>query len=146
MGQQKENFAPLFDGKPYTVAMNKLIADSVLRDSDLDARAVRLLDALAVAGRVDEAIEHLTQAVRSRSRQQVSNWRGYVYTLLKTFDKDVYSAMKSNSSAPNRAKEVEAHQSLGQGDLQEFCKKHGIGLQRTEAQHVENAAAKTNTV
>jgi len=142
MVQLPERSTPLFDGKPYTDAIKKLIADSVLRDSDVDRRAVRLLDALASAGRAEEAVEYMAQAVRNRSRQQVSNMRAYVYSLLKNFDRDVYNAMKGQSATPT-PREVEDQQSLVQGDLLDFCTKHGIGL---KAKSEEDVAGKTSTV
>lgn len=79
----------------YKASLDALIAHTPVKQSDLDQKAMMLLDALQRRGRAVEACEHLRQALDGLERERVSNWRAYIYTLLRKFDDTAYQEMKA---------------------------------------------------
>jgi len=79
----------------YKASLDALIAHTPVKQSDLDQKAMMLLDALQRRGRAVEACDHLRQALDGMERERVSNWRAYIYTLLRKFDETAYQEMKA---------------------------------------------------
>merc|ERR1740122_833361 len=79
----------------YKASLDALIAHTPVKQSDLDQKAMMLLDALQRRGRAVEACDHLRQALDGMERERVSNWRAYIYTLLRKFDEAAYQEMKA---------------------------------------------------
>lgn len=84
------------EDKEYKAAFDAIAAKSVFEVTDLDTKAVALLDELQKSGRADEAATYLFQAVGGLERDRVKNWRAYTYTLLRGFDEKAYNAMKES--------------------------------------------------
>jgi len=82
------------EGKDYKAAFDAIAAKSVFEVTDLDTKAVALLDELQKSGRAEEAATYLFQAIGGLERERVKNWRAYTYTLLRGFDEKAYNAMK----------------------------------------------------
>merc|ERR1719172_152306 len=61
----------MLSGKEYKDEIDDLTQNTALKLADLDEKAFALL-----------------------SRDRISNWRGYSYTLLKKFDEETYKALK----------------------------------------------------
>jgi len=86
----------IFYGKEYKGDVDELAKETVVRISDLDDKAIKYLDYLQQnGGRAKDACQHLKQALEGLTRDKVTNWRAYVYTILRGFDKDAYEAMKT---------------------------------------------------
>mmetsp|Transcript_79767 Transcript_79767/g.252141 ORF Transcript_79767/g.252141 Transcript_79767/m.252141 type:complete len:295 (-) Transcript_79767:94-978(-) len=90
--------AMVFDhsDKTYRQGIDRIIASTAMRDTDLDAKAIRLLDYLEQhGGRATAAVQHLGRALHGKKRQEITNWHAYVYTLLRGFDEEAYREMKA---------------------------------------------------
>ncbi|CAK0886103.1 unnamed protein product [Prorocentrum cordatum] len=75
--------------------IDELAKTTVVKPSDLDEKAVKYLDFVqANGGRGNEACTYLKSALEGMSRDHVSNWKAYVYTLLRGFDEEAYKQMK----------------------------------------------------
>merc|ERR1712100_920046 len=90
-----ESKASQLQGKEYKDGIDDLTKKTVVKATDLDDKAIKFLDYLQTRGRANEACTHLEQALEGLSRDHVSNWKAYVYTLLRAFDQDAYKAMKT---------------------------------------------------
>mmetsp|Transcript_75602 Transcript_75602/g.198216 ORF Transcript_75602/g.198216 Transcript_75602/m.198216 type:complete len:164 (+) Transcript_75602:69-560(+) len=89
--------------KAYKEGIDELTGGSVVRTGDLDEKAIKFLDFLQANGaRANEACQHLKQALEGLTRDHVSNWRAYVYSLLKKFDEASYEAMKASEGKRSR--------------------------------------------
>jgi len=81
--------------KEYKDGVDELAKATVVKPSDLDEKAVKYLDFVqANGGRGNEACTYLKSALEGMSRDHVSNWKAYVYTLLRGFDEEAYRQMK----------------------------------------------------
>jgi hypothetical protein len=81
--------------KEYKDGIDDLAKTTVVRPGDLDEKAVKYLDFVqANGGRGNEACTYLKSALEGMSRDHVSNWKAYVYTLLRGFDEEAYKQMK----------------------------------------------------
>eukprot|EP00448_Togula_jolla_P017910 CAMPEP_0170587190 /NCGR_PEP_ID=MMETSP0224-20130122/10154_1 /TAXON_ID=285029 /ORGANISM="Togula jolla, Strain CCCM 725" /LENGTH=474 /DNA_ID=CAMNT_0010910803 /DNA_START=1 /DNA_END=1423 /DNA_ORIENTATION=- len=117
-GKGTETLNALLVGKEYKEALNEVIRSSAARPSDFDKKALSLLDALQWNGRAVEACEYLRQALEGTNRDQILNWRGYVYTLLRGFDEVAYNHMKANQSdgakrRPERSRDFKLNDAEG---------------------------------
>jgi len=81
-------------GKEYKDQIDDLTSTTALKLADLDDKAFALLDALHTKGKSTDAIAQLKTTFAEMSRDRISNWRGYSYTLLKKFDEETYKALK----------------------------------------------------
>jgi len=82
-------------GKQYKGGVDELMKKTVVRVTDLDDKAVKFFDYLQTQGKANEACSYLILSLEGLSRDHVSNWKGYVYTLLRRFDEEAYKAMKT---------------------------------------------------
>lgn len=89
-------------GKTYKPEIDKLIAATNVRVTDFDQKAVHFLDFLQRRGRVAEACQFLIQAADGVGRDDILNWRAYVYTLLRKSDETAYLEMKAQSEGKSR--------------------------------------------
>lgn len=97
----------LVAGKPYKDAIKDLIRNTAVHAGDLDARAVDLLDALESRGKAKEACIYLKRTIATFSRDRISNWKAYIYKLLRGFDQEAYDLMKTEKGADKRRSKVE---------------------------------------
>mmetsp|Transcript_31 Transcript_31/g.72 ORF Transcript_31/g.72 Transcript_31/m.72 type:complete len:402 (-) Transcript_31:236-1441(-) len=95
-------FTGRFGNKPYKAHVARLFATTNVKPRHVDEKAVMLLDALAERGRVEEACKFLTSTLDGATRHHISNWRAYIYTLLRGFDEEAYHAVKASQSASRR--------------------------------------------
>jgi len=56
---------------------------------------VKFFDYLQTRDKAKEACTYLILSLEGLSRDHVSNWKAYVYTLLRGFDDGAYKAMKT---------------------------------------------------
>mmetsp|Transcript_42495 Transcript_42495/g.97375 ORF Transcript_42495/g.97375 Transcript_42495/m.97375 type:complete len:400 (-) Transcript_42495:124-1323(-) len=98
-------FTGRFGNKSYKAHVARLFTTTNVKPRHVDDKAVLLLDALAERGRVEEACKFLTQTLEGANR--ITNWRAYIYTLLKGFDEEAYRAVKSSQSASRRKRVTE---------------------------------------
>merc|ERR1712070_643102 len=89
-----EQKAAMLSGKEYKDEIDDLTQNTALKLADLDEKAFALLDALHAKGKAKDAIAQLKTTFAEMSRDRISNWRGYSYTLLKKFDEETYKALK----------------------------------------------------
>jgi len=89
-----EQKAAMLSGKEYKDEIDDLTQNTALKLADLDEKAFALLDALHAKGKAKDAIATLKTTFAEMSRDRISNWRGYSYTLLKKFDEETYKALK----------------------------------------------------
>jgi len=82
-----------------------LYKSTAVRLTDIDAKAVQLLDALHEAGKADAACTFLTKSLEGVAREKVANWKAYVFTLLRGYDSEVYNNMKSERGRPRPRRE-----------------------------------------
>merc|ERR1712139_30355 len=66
-------------------------------------KAVQLLDALQKEGKAEAGCLHLKTNLEGVTREKVQNWRAYSYSLLRAFDNDIYTKMKSKAEGNRRA-------------------------------------------
>lgn len=92
----------LLAGKEYKDGLQDIVKNTVVKQTDIDQKALQLLDTLQARGRAKEACQYLKQGVEGLSREHVTNWRAYLYTLLKGFDDAAYKAMKQTSEGRRR--------------------------------------------
>lgn len=86
---------PWFADKPYKDGILEIERQTCVRSADFDERAIKLLDYLHDnGGRGNAACQFLLDAVKDRSRDKVSNWKGYLYTLVRSFDESAYTLLK----------------------------------------------------
>lgn len=83
-----------FAGRAYGEALRDLERHTSVRVTDIDFKAVQLLDALHERGRALEACQHLKVSLEGIKRERIASWRAYVYTLLRKFDDEAYAALK----------------------------------------------------
>lgn len=88
------------DGKGYQAAVQDVFKNTAVKGSDIDPKAVQLLDALEAAGKAEEACAHLSKSLEGVAREKVENWKAYVFTLLRAFDSEVYNNMKEQRGRP----------------------------------------------
>jgi len=88
------------DAKGYQAALQEVFKGTAVKASDIDPKAVQLLDALQNAGKSGEACAHLLKSLETVPREKVDNWKAYVFTLLRAFDPVVYNAMKEQRGRP----------------------------------------------
>eukprot|EP00930_Biecheleria_cincta_P085077 TRINITY_DN744_c0_g1_i2.p1 TRINITY_DN744_c0_g1~~TRINITY_DN744_c0_g1_i2.p1 ORF type:complete len:218 (+),score=62.38 TRINITY_DN744_c0_g1_i2:97-654(+) len=102
-----------FANKAYKAGIQKLEKNTCVRSADLDDVAIKYLDYLQDnGGRAEQALEHLENAVKSRTREQVSKWTEYSWKLLKTFDPVAHKAVKELREA-DRLEKRKAKRSAG---------------------------------
>lgn len=85
-------------GDGYDKAMDEIIANkgNDVRSGDFDMKSYCMLDWLQEhGGRASEAVGFLKQAADGVKREDIANWRAYVYTLLRKFDDSAYQEMKA---------------------------------------------------
>mmetsp|Transcript_200 Transcript_200/g.439 ORF Transcript_200/g.439 Transcript_200/m.439 type:complete len:202 (+) Transcript_200:74-679(+) len=97
-----ESFHTQLASKQYRDAVREVLRTTAVRPSDLDGKALALLDALQQHGRAREACQYLKQALEGLPRDRISNWRAYAYTLLRGFDEAAYEAMKADRTNQRR--------------------------------------------
>lgn len=83
-------------GKDYKNALQEVCKLTPVLPGDFDAKAIRLLDALNEKGRALEACELLQNSLKGVQRKRITNWRGYVYSLIRKVDESVYHEMKES--------------------------------------------------
>jgi hypothetical protein len=105
------------DGKEYQAAMQEVFKSTAVKISDIDPKAVQLLDALQIAGKADEACKHLATSLETVPREKVDNWKAYVFTLLRAFDPVVYNAMKEQRGRPKPRAGKETKKIVGAFDF-----------------------------
>ncbi|CAE8662810.1 unnamed protein product, partial [Polarella glacialis] len=129
-GKGTETLNDLIDDKKYKDGIQEIIRTTCVRPNDFDSKAISLLDVLQQRGRGDEACRHLAQSLQEVSREKITNWRAYIYTLLKGFDGSAYTALKSGKDSESRrirraeraernAAAAAAEDSLGPAQVQE---------------------------
>lgn len=101
-GKGAESLHAQLAGKQYRDGINEVIRATAVRPSDLDQKALTLLDALQQHGRAQEACRYLKQALEGLSRDRVSNWRAYLYSLLRGFDEAAYESLKAERGEGRR--------------------------------------------
>eukprot|EP00927_Polykrikos_kofoidii_P042651 TRINITY_DN3668_c1_g1_i1.p1 TRINITY_DN3668_c1_g1~~TRINITY_DN3668_c1_g1_i1.p1 ORF type:complete len:202 (+),score=32.05 TRINITY_DN3668_c1_g1_i1:63-668(+) len=89
----------LLANKPYKQDLEEVCKTTVVRVGDFDQRLVQLLDYHNEGGKAGDACNHLKQALKGLTREHVSNWRAYVYVLVRQFDEKAYKEMKENSES-----------------------------------------------
>jgi len=91
--------------KAYKDHLAELYSSTALQPRDIDQKATLLLDALEAAGKGEAGCQHLKTQLEGVTRDKVQNMRAYVYSLLRSFDSDVYNEMKEKAggSASRRA-------------------------------------------
>lgn len=94
--------ASILQGKPYKEAINDVFATTSVQQRDIDQKAVQLLDALQKSGKAEAACSHLKTNLEGIAREKVTNWRAYVYSLLRAFDTEEYTKMKEKSGGNRR--------------------------------------------
>jgi len=97
-----ERAATLFVGKEYKDGLEELTRKTPARAADIDTKALQLLDFLQTRGKAKEACAHLKKTLEPLTRDYVSNWRAYIYTLLRQFDDEAYKAMKEGTCSARR--------------------------------------------
>lgn len=105
------------DGKEYQAAMQEVFKSTAVKISDVDPKAVQLLDALQIAGKADEACKHLATSLETVPREKVDNWKAYVFTLLRAVDPVVYNAMKEQRGRPKPRAGKETKKIVGAFDF-----------------------------
>mmetsp|Transcript_67950 Transcript_67950/g.107767 ORF Transcript_67950/g.107767 Transcript_67950/m.107767 type:complete len:151 (+) Transcript_67950:67-519(+) len=100
MASQKEKTSRL-EGKAYKDHVDDLMGATAIKEGDFDVKAIALLDVLHEQGKAGDACQFLKTTLEGRERDRVANWRAYVYTLLRGFDKDAYDAVKGGADNSN---------------------------------------------
>eukprot|EP00930_Biecheleria_cincta_P100722 TRINITY_DN92337_c0_g1_i1.p1 TRINITY_DN92337_c0_g1~~TRINITY_DN92337_c0_g1_i1.p1 ORF type:complete len:578 (+),score=145.63 TRINITY_DN92337_c0_g1_i1:38-1735(+) len=119
-GRRKGNeaFEAALADKKYKSGVQELIRKTPVQPSDFDQKAFALLDALQERDRALEACQHLQHSLQGITvRSRISNWRAYVYTLLRGFDETVYAAMKADRGSENRRKKKAERAEAGKAAL-----------------------------
>lgn len=101
-GKGTESLNTQLAGKAYKDGIAEVIKATAVRPSDLDSRAIALLDALQATGRGQDACDFLKSTLAETPRDRIQNWRRYLYTLLRGFDSEVYTAMKAEKSGDRK--------------------------------------------
>lgn len=83
-------------GKDYKSALQEVCKITPVQLGDFDPKAIRLLDALNEKGRALEACELLQNSLKGVQRKRITNWRAYVYSLIRKVDESVYHEMKES--------------------------------------------------
>eukprot|EP00440_Ansanella_granifera_P021317 gb/GFBE01023139.1/.p1 GENE.gb/GFBE01023139.1/~~gb/GFBE01023139.1/.p1 ORF type:complete len:175 (+),score=41.82 gb/GFBE01023139.1/:1-525(+) len=84
-------------GKAFKEGLANLEKKTAVRVGDLDEKAWKYLEYVQEnGGRGNEALLYLAEALEGRSRDQVSNWKAYAYSLLRTFDEEAYKEIKAS--------------------------------------------------
>eukprot|EP00929_Paragymnodinium_shiwhaense_P063683 TRINITY_DN31832_c0_g2_i1.p1 TRINITY_DN31832_c0_g2~~TRINITY_DN31832_c0_g2_i1.p1 ORF type:complete len:397 (+),score=64.79 TRINITY_DN31832_c0_g2_i1:137-1327(+) len=73
-----------------------------LEEADFDRKALALVQALHQLNRLRELAAYLQGALQSKDREDVFNWRAYLYKLLCSFDENVYKEVKSQAADRER--------------------------------------------
>jgi len=102
MAETYPGFSGRFGTKPYKAPLAHLFATTHVKPRHVDEKAVMLLDALAERGKAEEACNFLSQTLDGYSRHHISNWRAYIYTLLRGYDDEAYRTVKASQSAAKR--------------------------------------------
>mmetsp|Transcript_9999 Transcript_9999/g.21999 ORF Transcript_9999/g.21999 Transcript_9999/m.21999 type:complete len:315 (-) Transcript_9999:247-1191(-) len=92
------------DSRPYGEALHELYKGTAARAADFDAKTIQLMDALHDAGKTDAAIKHMLKALTGVAREKVTNWSGYLFALLRGFDKEIYEQARSQRGKPERSR------------------------------------------
>jgi len=87
--------------KPYGKALKDLFETTAVMASDIDAKAVQLLDALQASERAEAAIATVKEGLGAVEREKVKNWRAYFFTFLRKYDKELYEKMREERGKPN---------------------------------------------
>eukprot|EP00933_Yihiella_yeosuensis_P042325 TRINITY_DN36881_c0_g1_i1.p1 TRINITY_DN36881_c0_g1~~TRINITY_DN36881_c0_g1_i1.p1 ORF type:complete len:606 (+),score=132.51 TRINITY_DN36881_c0_g1_i1:78-1820(+) len=93
--RDRDTLNSALNDKPYKDGILSITRNTVVRSGDFDNKAIALLDFYESRGKGTEACAHLQKALKSVERDRISNWRAYVYTLLRGFDKSAYAEMKA---------------------------------------------------
>mmetsp|Transcript_107667 Transcript_107667/g.309935 ORF Transcript_107667/g.309935 Transcript_107667/m.309935 type:complete len:323 (-) Transcript_107667:33-1001(-) len=86
--------------RSYAAALRELYTNTAVKATDLDAKAGQLLDALSEVGKGEAACQFLAKSLEGVGREKVVNWKAYIFTLLRGFDKEVYEKMKDGRGRP----------------------------------------------
>jgi len=108
MVKGKSKSSDVLDGplaeKPYKSGIVQVLRNTPVQVGDFDSKAILLLDVLHEKGRATEACQVLQNTLQGVQRKKVTNWRAYVYTLLRGIDEDAYNAMKESKENNGRKK------------------------------------------
>jgi hypothetical protein len=96
-GGKRGESSSLLSGKPYKKSADETLKNTKVRSTDFDQKAVQLLDYFHTKGQAIEACNFLKQAADGVEREDIVNWRAYVYTLLKKSNPPLYLEMKEKS-------------------------------------------------
>mmetsp|Transcript_14788 Transcript_14788/g.33497 ORF Transcript_14788/g.33497 Transcript_14788/m.33497 type:complete len:530 (-) Transcript_14788:19-1608(-) len=94
---------PLAD-KKYKSGILEVLKTTPVQAGDFDTKAILLLDVLQEKGRALEACSLLQNSLQGVHRKKISNWRAYVYTLLRGVDEEAYNTMKDSKESSGRRK------------------------------------------
>lgn len=128
--------------KAYKDAVEDVLANTKVKPTDFDQKAIMLLDFLEKkGGRAADALKFLKQAAEGVERDAILDKKKYVYALLRKFDEGAYKEMKAQNPSP-----------LGKGagrqqrpPLQDYLTQAGFfqqptGASKTEAAHLNPKA------
>lgn len=121
-------------GKEYKKAVEALARTSSVRVTDLDQKAIALLDALQERGRAVEACDYLKQMLQGIDREKVLSWRAYTYSLLRKFDESVYLALKNQQG--QRSPKTNRSRNEGRTRLSRRITEEGLTLNPAAAEFV----------
>lgn len=107
-------------GKPYKKALEEVTKNTQVRVADFDQKATQLLDFFQQREKAEAALDFLRQAADGVVREDIVNWRAYIYTLLRKSDEALYNEMKMSvggaassrkkAEKPEREKPAGAHE------------------------------------
>jgi hypothetical protein len=81
------------------MALAELTIQTQMRFFDVDKRFLQLLDILEDEGKAKDALGTLQKSLAGLQRRDVANWRGYTYTLLRTFDPEAHQKLKKEENS-----------------------------------------------
>jgi len=89
--------------RTYFNQLKEVFASTSAQASDIDSKAIQLLDELCgKQGKTEELCAYLKESLEAVSREKVSNWSAYFFTLLRKFDPEAYKAMREERGRPKR--------------------------------------------
>eukprot|EP00403_Amphidinium_massartii_P023440 CAMPEP_0178407588 /NCGR_PEP_ID=MMETSP0689_2-20121128/19505_1 /TAXON_ID=160604 /ORGANISM="Amphidinium massartii, Strain CS-259" /LENGTH=447 /DNA_ID=CAMNT_0020028665 /DNA_START=150 /DNA_END=1490 /DNA_ORIENTATION=- len=86
-------------GKEYQESLVDLCNSTKFQFTDLDEKAVAVLDLLQDEGKAADAIAYLKELLSGVERKKIRHWRSYVNALLRSYDDEAYQAMLQRYSA-----------------------------------------------
>jgi len=100
------------DGKPYKDDLIELTKKTALSLRDFDVRALALMDLYEEKGKREDSLAYLAETLGKLQRDNVSNWKAYVHTLLRKANPEIYQEFKAGAG-DRRDKKTEKKKEKG---------------------------------